>query len=478
MKYGLIGEKLGHSFSVPIHNAFGNSDYVLKEIPKGKLPDFMKAQDFEGINVTIPYKQDVMPYCILDDAAKEIGAVNTIVKRNGKLYGYNTDAFGLSALIDKTLCEGIGEKEFTNGESAVILGAGGTCKTAIYVLKQKKVSSIYVLARDAKKAEKTLAGKNVKVFSIEKNENGNYPECIRNAAILINTTPVGMYPKADNMPVDLHQFTKLQCVFDVVYNPLTTRLVDTARQMGIPAKNGLYMLVMQAVKAEALFFEDKDNGLINLINDIPEKLSDKNSGLHNENIDSEKLSKEDREIVLRKVMKEAGDRVYHDILCKQENIVLIGMPGSGKSTVGQLLAKEMNRDFVDTDTEFEKTYSMTPAACIENEGEEEFRKKETEVVRTVTSKNSLVIATGGGVVTRPENVKLCKQNGKVIYIKRDISNLSSEGRPLSKGDGAIERLYESRKHLYEGAADYIVEVTEGKPEDAADFIFGSINSSK
>ena len=457
MKYGLIGEKLGHSFSVPIHNAFGNPDYVLKEIPKGDLADFMKAQDFEGINVTIPYKQDVMPYCILDDAAKEIGAVNTIVKRNGKLYGYNTDAFGLSALIDKTLCEGIDEKEFTNGESAVILGAGGTCKTAIYVLKQKKVSSIYVLARDVKKAEETLAGKDVKVFSIEKTENGEYPECIRNAKILINTTPVGMYPKADNMPVDLHQFTKLQCVFDVVYNPLTTRLVDTARQMGIPAANGLYMLVMQAVKAEVLFFEDKDNGLHNL-----------RGG------QSTELPEESGEITPRKVMKEAGDRVYHDILCKQDNIILIGMPGSGKSTVGQFLAKEMNREFVDTDTEFEKTYSMTPAACIENEGEEVFRKKETEVIRAVTSKNSLVIATGGGVVTRPENVKLCKQNGKLVYIKRDISNLSSEGRPLSKGDGAIERLYELRKHLYEGAADFVVEVTEGDPIMAVDFILEKI----
>lgn len=431
MKYGLIGEKLGHSFSVPIHNAFGNPDYILKEIPKEELKEFLTGQDFEGLNVTIPYKQDVMPYCILDEAAAEIGAVNTIVKRDGKLYGYNTDAFGLSSLMDRTLRPDGGEVTFANGESAVILGAGGTCKTALYVLKQKKVSDIYVLARDVEKAAKILKEKDVTIYPLEGCENGELPECVKNAEILVNTTPVGMFPNADGMPVDPGIFPKLKCVFDVVYNPLKTRLTEKAEQLGIPAANGLYMLVMQALKAELLFFEG---------NDSLHKISDR------------------------------SENVYKEILCKQENIILIGMPGSGKSTVGKLLANMLGREFTDTDTEFEKAYSRTPAECIESEGEAEFRKKETETVRKITARNGLVIATGGGVVTRPENIILCKQNGIVVYITRNIDKLSSDGRPLSKGDGAVERLYEARKNLYTGAADITVPVIENEPEKTAEKI--------
>lgn len=454
MKYGLIGEKLGHSFSVPIHNAFGNPEYVLREIPKDELEHFLKQQDFEGLNVTIPYKQDVMPYCILDDAAKEIGAVNTIVKKDGVLYGYNTDAYGLASLMDRTLGKQEEAAEFTNGESAVILGAGGTCKTAIYVLRQKKVKTIYVLARDVDKAEKILAGKDVKVYPIERGE--GYPECIKNAEILVNTTPVGMYPKADGMPVELRDFTNLKCVFDVVYNPLTTKLVQEARELGIPSANGLYMLVMQAAFAENLFY-DGNIGLHNFCSEIPGELPGN-----------------ERETELRRIMTESGEQEYQRILCKQMNLVLIGMPGSGKSTVGKLLSEILNRELVDTDTEFEKEYSVTPAKCIETEGEAEFRNKETEVVRKVSARNGLVIATGGGVVTRLVNIKLCKQNGIVVYIKRDITKLSSEGRPLSKGDGAIEKLYEARKNLYEQAADYIFEVAEENPEMTAENILNRI----
>ena len=448
MKYGLIGEKLGHSFSVSIHNSFGNPDYELREIPRDELDAFRKERDFAGINVTIPYKQDVMKYCILDDAAKQIGAVNTIVNRNGVLYGYNTDAYGLSALIDRTMSPG-SSTQFGDSYSAVILGAGGTCKTAIYVLEQKRVSSIYVLARDTKKAEETLKGKNVTVFPIEA---GSYPDCVKNAKILINTTPVGMYPKADGVPVDLDDFTNLECVFDVVYNPLTTNLVANAKAKGISSANGLYMLVMQALKAELLFFEE-EGGLHNLKVELPSH-----------------LSIPERYKAKRQKLQDEGERVYRELYLKQSDIVLIGMPGSGKSTLGRMLAERTGRKFVDTDEEFTQKFEMTPGDCIRTQGEDAFREKETQVVKEVAAGTGLVIATGGGVVTRPKNIELLKQNGEIVYINRDISNLSSNGRPLSQGDGAIEKLFEIRKPLYENAADYIVNAEEGKVDITCDSI--------
>ena len=443
MKYGLIGEKLGHSFSVSIHNAFGNPDYVLHEIPRDELDEFMRKKDFLGINVTIPYKQDVMKYCVLDEAAKEIGAVNTIVNRDGVLYGYNTDAFGLSAMMDFAICGKCAKREECrnsesdfSGKNAVILGAGGTAKTARYVLGKKNIDSVTLLARNVEKARESFSGKDVSVASIE----GELPENVKNAEIVVNTTPVGMYPKNDGVPVSLDDFTNLECVFDVVYNPLTTLLVAEAEEKGISAANGLYMLVMQALMAERLFFPE-DNGL--------HKFGSHNYSLHN---------------------NEFGEAVYQNLRKKLTNIVLIGMPGSGKSTLGQILSETLDREFADTDTEFEKAFGTAPGAFIEAEGEEEFRKKETETVRKIAARNSLIIATGGGIVTRPENIRACKQNGILVYIKRDISNLSSDGRPLSKGDGAIEKLYEARKDLYEGAADYIVEADEGDAENTAKVI--------
>ena len=235
MKYGLIGEKLGHSFSVPIHNAFGNADYILKELPRDGLEDFLQKKDFEGLNVTIPYKQDVMPYCVLDDAAKEIGAVNTIVNRNGVLYGYNTDAYGLEALIDQTAGqrdeqeneENISERPADfSGMKTVILGAGGTAKTAAYVLKKKNASEITILARDLNKAERTMEGKNLKFASITQIPD----EILKETEIIINTTPVGMFPNSEQAPVNISDFRKLKCVIDVVYNPLTTKLIADAKK--------------------------------------------------------------------------------------------------------------------------------------------------------------------------------------------------------------------------------------------------------
>ena len=444
MEYALIGEKLGHSFSVPIHNAFGNPDYVLKEIPRDELRVFLEKKDFKGLNVTIPYKQDVMPYCILDEAAKEIGAVNTIVNRNGELYGYNSDAYGLEALLDRTVGEKTdaesaaksADKDYClradlTGWKAVILGAGGTAKTATFVLGKKNVSEITILARDVDKAKKGMKGKPVSFASITEIPE----EILEKTDIIINTTPVGMFPNADFAPVNISDFRNLKCVIDVVYNPLTTKLIADAKRAGIPAANGLYMLVMQAFRAEELFFEQ-------------------NGGIRNGAI--------------------TGENVLSDLQNQLTNVVLIGMPGCGKSTIGTILAKKLNRELVDTDAAFEETYRMSPAKCIQTEGEEEFRRKETVVVKETGSVCGRIIATGGGVVTRKENIDSLKQNGILVYIKRDVKNLSSDGRPLSQGDGAIERLFEARKKLYEDAADVIVEVQENDAGSTADSICDSI----
>ncbi len=429
MKYGLIGEKLGHSFSVPIHKAFHNPEYGLKEIPKDEVDAFMEAKDFRGLNVTIPYKQTVMPHCILDDAAKEIGAVNTIVNKDGVLYGYNTDAFGLSAMMD--LCMGEENVDFA-GKNAVIIGAGGTAKTATYVLKSKHVKSVTILARNIEKATSEMDGKDVLIASsVETPE-----EILADTDILVNTTPVGMFPNADAVPVDLDKFRNLSCVFDVVYNPLCTKLVAKAREKKIPAANGLFMLVMQALKAELLFREANVTGYFNQGNPT---FSD-------------------------------GKKVYEDLLNSLTNVVLIGMPGCGKSTLGQKLATVLSRDLIDTDEEFIKNYGISPAECITASGEDEFRKKETETVKRIAAKNGLIIATGGGVVTREENISALKQNGKIVYLKRNIGNLSSEGRPLSQGDGAIEKLFEKRKALYENSCDYVAEIKENNPDGTADEI--------
>ena len=418
MNYGLIGEKLGHSFSVPIHNAFGNPDYVLKEIPREELAAFIEAGDFKGLNVTIPYKQDVMPFCILDEAAAQIGAVNTLVKKDGKIYGYNTDAFGLSSMMDRSY--GAEDVDLTE-KHAVILGAGGTAKTALYVLKKKHIASVTVLARDVKKAEESIrsgeGGENASGIPVTFESITNPSEEVCNRTdIIVNTTPVGMFPKADAVPIALSLFPNVSAVFDVIYNPLTTKFIAEAKKRNLISANGLYMLVMQAYRAELLF------GL--------EPVSD-------------------------------GRKVFEDLKNRLENTVLIGMPGSGKTTIGKLLAEKSGKQFIDTDEEFAKTYGITPGECIKTEGEDAFRQKETEVVRSVAAKTGCIIATGGGVVTRPVNIEVLKQNGTIVYLKRDIRNLSSEGRPLSQGNGAIEKLFEVRSPLYESAADYIADVAEG-----------------
>ena len=391
MEYGLIGEKLGHSYSKDIHNQIGEYSYELKEIPKDKVDEFMKAHDFKGINVTIPYKQTVIPYLDeIDEAAKEIGAVNTIVNKNGKLYGYNTDFIGLKRLI-------LSQNLELNGKKVLILGTGGTSKTARTVAKYLNASEIIVVSRS------------------EGNGNVTYEQAYelhKDAKIIINTTPCGMYPNIEGTPIDLKKFDALEGVIDVIYNPLRSRLVVEAQSMGIIAQGGLYMLVQQAIAAAEYFF-DKE-------------------------IDSSK-----------------ADLIYGNLLHQKQNLVFVGMPGCGKSTVGKRIAKQLNRDFYDTDDVITQKEEMTPSELITHCGEPAFRDIEAGVCEEMAVKTNAVISTGGGAILRQENVIHLKNNGVIFFIDRDIDNIRPTGdRPLSNSRDKLQAVYEKRYPIYTACADF------------------------
>ncbi|MBR5223880.1 MAG: shikimate 5-dehydrogenase [Clostridia bacterium] len=384
MKYGLIGEKLGHSFSKTVHSKIADYNYELLEIGKEEIDSFFKKRDFLGINVTIPYKQTVMPYLdFISDEAKSIGAVNTVVNKNGKLYGYNTDFFGLKALIEKNNVEIL-------GKTVLILGSGGTSKTANAVCKSMSAKEIYTVSRSGENGTVSYdAAKKIK------------------AEVIINTTPSGMYPKNYETPIDLSAFENLQAVVDVVYNPLKTALVLSAEKRGIKAVGGLYMLYIQAVKAADLFLE-----------------------------------------------KEITNNVFSKIFSEKQNLVLIGMPSSGKTTLGKILSQELKKEFVDTDAEIVKKAQMPIAEIFERFSEEYFRALETQVIKEVSQRQGLVIATGGGAVLRQENIDALKQNGKVIFIDRPLSQLLvTDDRPLSKTYKHVEQLYNQRYDIYNAVCD-------------------------
>ena len=385
MKYGLIGEKLGHSFSKTVHSKIADYDYELLEIGKEEIDSLFKKRDFLGINITIPYKQIVMPYLdFISDEAKSIGAVNTVVNKNGKLYGYNTDFFGLKALIEKNNIEIL-------GKTVLILGSGGTSKTANAVCKSMSAKEIYIVSRSGENGTVSYdAAKKIK------------------AEVIINTTPCGMYPKNYETPIDLSAFVNLEAVVDVVYNPLKTALVLSAEKKGINAVGGLYMLYIQAVKAAELFLE-----------------------------------------------KEITNNVFSKILNEKQNLVLVGMPSSGKTTLGKILSQELKKEFVDTDEEIIKKAQMPIAEIFERFGEEYFRALETQVIKEVSQRQGLVIATGGGAVLRQENIDALKQNGKVIFIDRPLSQLLvTDDRPLSKTYKHLEQLYNQRYDIYNALCDF------------------------
>ncbi len=389
MKYGLIGEKLGHSYSKIIHEQLGYK-YELCEVAKEDFESFAKERDFDAINVTIPYKQNIIPYLYhIDSDAKKIGAVNAVVNKDGRLYGYNTDFYGLKLLIEKI---GVTLKD----RKIVVLGTGGTSKTAVAVAESLGAKEVIRVSRSGKEGAVTYE---------------HLYENHTDAEFIINTTPAGMYPNIFDIPVDISCFPKLKGVADAVYNPLRTPLIMAARENNIPAEAGLYMLVAQAIKASEIF----------LGKEYPENLI---------------------------------SEIYKKLRIEKENVVLIGMPASGKSTVGKILSENLGREFIDTDDLIVKKAGMEITDIFARFGEKYFRDLECEVIREVSLKNSVVIATGGGTVLRSENVKALKLGGKLFFIDRPLSKLiPTESRPLSSDRAAIEKRYSERYDIYLSSAD-------------------------
>lgn len=385
LKCGLLGEKLGHSYSPQIHSMLADYEYKLFEKSPEELEDFLKSGEFDGLNVTIPYKKSVMPYCAeLSPTAAQIGSVNTIVRRSdGSLYGDNTDAFGFENLI---VHNGIEVK----GKKALVLGTGGASVTAQAVLKNLGASEVVVISRKGE---------------------DNYENIAKHAdaEIIANTTPVGMYPNNGKAAVDLTQFPKLSGVLDVVYNPARTALLLQAEKLGIPCAGGLYMLVSQAKRSCELFTGKS----------IP-----------------------DSEI----------DRIERVLSHQMQNIVIIGMPGSGKTAVSTMLAERLGRKIFDTDTIVSEKAGMTIPEIFAAQGEAGFRKLETEATAEVGKLSGNIISTGGGVVTVADNYELLHQNGVIVWIERDTNKLARDGRPISLSSD-LNELYAARLPLYERFAD-------------------------
>lgn len=385
LKCGLLGEKLGHSYSPQIHSMLADYEYKLFEKSPEELEDFLKSGEFDGLNVTIPYKKSVMPYCAeLSPTAAQIGSVNTIVRRSdGNLYGDNTDAFGFENLI---VHNGIEVK----GKKALVLGTGGASVTAQAVLKNLGASEVVVISRKGE---------------------DNYENIAKHAdaEIIANTTPVGMYPNNGKAAVDLTQFPKLSGVLDVVYNPARTALLLQAEKLCIPCAGGLYMLVSQAKRSCELFTGKS----------IP-----------------------DSEI----------DRIERVLSHQMQNIVIIGMPGSGKTAVSTMLAERLGRKIFDTDTIVSEKAGMTIPEIFAAQGEAGFRKLETEATAEVGKLSGNIISTGGGVVTVADNYELLHQNGVIVWIERDTNKLARDGRPISLSSD-LNELYAARLPLYEHFAD-------------------------
>ena len=401
MEYGLIGEKLGHSFSREIHQRLGGYDYLLQELTPAQLPAFLEKRDFRGINVTIPYKQTVIPLLDeVDPKAAAIGAVNTIVNRRGRLCGYNTDYDGMAALARHA---GLTLKN----KNVLILGTGGTSRTAMTV------------AADLGAAEIRRVSRTGRGDAITYEQAADLP-----VQVLINTTPCGMYPGCDGQPMDLSRFGWLEGVLDAVYNPLRTRLVLQARDNGARGQGGLYMLVAQAAAACRLFLD-------------------------------------------RPLPDGALDSVYRAIHGQKQNIVLTGMPGSGKSTVGRVLARQLGRELVDTDTEIIRVAKKPIPEIFAQRGERGFRDLESQVIQEVSRRTGLVIATGGGAILREENVRRLRQNGRIYFLDRPAEDiLPTDDRPLARDMEAVRQRYAERYPRYTSTADAAVPV-RGSAEDVA-----------
>lgn len=388
-KFGLIGESLSHSYSPKIHNLFGSYPYELLETSKEALQSLIQNPAYGGFNVTIPYKKTALALCDhLSPEAEAIGSVNTLVKKDDGLWGYNTDINGFIYLLNSANIR-------PKGMKCLVLGSGGSSLMVQKALDDLDAKAIIVISR---------TGEN------------NYQNLARHqdAQLVVNTTPVGMYPNNGLSPVELSLFPHLQGVVDLIYNPHLTKLVLDAKALDIPATGGLGMLVAQARRASELF--------------------------QNKEITPQKM-----EWVLKQIEK---DRL---------NLILIGMPGSGKTTLGRELAGELNKTFVDIDQEIEQAEGLSISAIFDKYGEEHFRNLETAMLSRFCTQSGLVISTGGGVVTQKRNYPILKQNGSILWIKRDLPKLELKGRPLSKSKEALQTLFDQRQHCYAKWSDCTIE---------------------
>ena len=396
MQCGLLGEKLGHSYSPQIHLELADYEYRLYEKAPDEVEAFIRQGDWHGLNVTIPYKKTVVPFCDeLSETAETIGSVNTLLRReDGTLYGDNTDAFGFETLLRKTYPADL------SGKKALVLGTGGASVTVCAVLRKH----------------------GAEVISVSRSGENNYGNLSlhADAALLVNTTPLGMYPNNGTKAVDLSLFPALEAVLDVVYNPARTALLLQAEALGIPCAGGLIMLVAQAKRSAEIF----------LGRTLPDSELERITGL---------LSR------------------------SMQNIILIGMPGSGKSRIAGMIAGKLGRPCMEADAELEKAAGKTIPEIFAEEGEPGFRKRETEVLADLGKLSGIVLSTGGGCVTRPENYPLLHQNGIIFRLDRDPDHLARDGRPLSR-NADLHQMFAVRDPLYNRFADYTID-NNGDPEE-------------
>lgn len=399
--YGLIGRTLKHSYSAKIHAELGLPDYRIIELEPEQLKDFLARKDIGGLNVTIPYKRDVMKYCDeISEEARLIGSVNTIVRRDGRLFGYNTDAYGFNALAKRA---GISFK----GKKTVVLGSGGASLTAQAVARMNGAESVVVISRGGE---------------------DNYENTDRHADadIIVNATPVGMYPHTEEAPLSLKSFHKCEGVLDMIYNPRRTRLIMEAERMGVPCADGLFMLVAQAKAAEEHFFG-------------------------------------------KSISESENERVFRLMRAEMENIVLIGMPGCGKNTIGEELIKLSGKELEDLDANIVKKAGKSIESIFAEHGEGEFRRKESEEAADAGRQSGRIIATGGGIVKDDKNYASLHCNGRIYHIERDTELLARGGRPLSK-NADLNKMYAERLPMYENFRDAVI-VNDGTPAEAAQRIW-------
>lgn len=400
MKFGLLGRTLGHSYSPRIHGALGNPHYELFEREPSQLQAFFADPELKGINITIPYKVNALEACdVIDPRAERIGCVNTMVRKNEKWYGYNTDYDGFVFTLNHASID-------VSNKDCIILGDGASSATVHVALEDLGAKSIIHLSR-----------KTAPFY-------GDAPNYYKTAQIIINCTPIGMYPHNPANLIDITQFTKLEGVVDLIYNPRRTILLLQAEMMNIPHCDGLPFLVAQGVEA-ANHFQDESFGT--------------------------------KEI----------EQILRDMRREKENIILIGMPGVGKTTVGKAIGKAMGRPWIDADQELEKEIGDI-STYITEQGEPAFREKETEVIAKLGTQTGLVISTGGGCVTIPQNYAHLRQNGRIYQLTQPIENLSTSGRVLSSGGlERLRELEEIRTPMYESFAQCIVEHNRNAPETVA-----------